>query len=148
MGDLAEAAALTLQLRAAPLEVLLRSEPSVALRCTHTWPVLTALVTKFVVLSVLQDKDEQTRLEMKHRKEEDDLYRKFARQREEEDKRMKEEFRVSRSLESKLNRIYAKQSAHSNVNTIKRMRIAWPTCRLLLPSATVHGRDFREGCCY
>ncbi|KAG8338268.1 hypothetical protein J6590_005810 [Homalodisca vitripennis] len=39
------------------------------------------------------DKDEQTRLEMKHRKEEDDLYRKFARQREEEDKRMKEEFR-------------------------------------------------------
>ncbi|XP_067003178.1 hillarin [Anabrus simplex] len=39
------------------------------------------------------DKDEQTQLEMKHRKEEDDLYRKFARQREEEDKRMKEEFR-------------------------------------------------------
>lgn len=39
------------------------------------------------------DKDEQTRLEMKHRKEEDDLYRKFARHREEEDKRMKEEFR-------------------------------------------------------
>jgi hypothetical protein len=42
-----------------------------------------------------QDKDEQTQLEMKHRKEEDDLYRKFARQREEEDKRMREEFRVS-----------------------------------------------------
>nr|CAD7198543.1 unnamed protein product [Timema douglasi] len=40
-----------------------------------------------------QDKDEQTSLEMKHRKEEDDLYRKFARQREEEDKRMREEFR-------------------------------------------------------
>ncbi|XP_065344135.1 hillarin [Cloeon dipterum] len=39
------------------------------------------------------DKDEQTRLEMKHRKEEDDLYRKFARQREEEDKRMKDEIR-------------------------------------------------------
>ncbi|XP_069681616.1 hillarin [Periplaneta americana] len=39
------------------------------------------------------DKDEQTQLEMKHRKEEDDLYRKFARQREEEDKRMREEFR-------------------------------------------------------
>lgn len=46
-------------------------------------------------LPLFQDKDEQTRLEMKHRKEEDDLYRKFARQREEEDKRMKEEFRVS-----------------------------------------------------
>jgi hypothetical protein len=42
-----------------------------------------------------QDKDEQTQLEMKHRKEEDDLYRKFARQREEEDKRIREEFRVS-----------------------------------------------------
>ncbi|XP_049963095.1 hillarin [Schistocerca serialis cubense] len=39
------------------------------------------------------DKDEQTQLEMKHRKEEDDLYRKFARQREEEDKRIREEFR-------------------------------------------------------
>ncbi|XP_022192316.1 hillarin [Nilaparvata lugens] len=39
------------------------------------------------------DKDEQTRLEMKHRKEEDDLYRKFARHREEEDKRIKDEFR-------------------------------------------------------
>jgi len=35
---------------------------------------------------------------MKHRKEEDDLYRKFARQREEEDKRMREEFRVSAVL--------------------------------------------------
>jgi hypothetical protein len=45
-----------------------------------------------------QDKDEQTQLEMKHRKEEDDLYRKFARQREEEDKRMREEFRVSAIL--------------------------------------------------
>ena len=32
---------------------------------------------------------------MKHRKEEDDLYRKFARAREEEDKRMKVEFRVN-----------------------------------------------------
>lgn len=41
-----------------------------------------------------QDKDEQTRLEMKHRKEEDDLYRKFAKQREEQDKRIKEEIRV------------------------------------------------------
>lgn len=42
----------------------------------------------------LQDKDEQTRLEMKHRREEDDLYRKFAKQREEQDKRIKEEIRV------------------------------------------------------
>ena len=33
---------------------------------------------------------------MKHRKEEDDLYRKFARQREEEEFKFKEEFRVSR----------------------------------------------------
>lgn len=49
-------------------------------------------------LLLFQDKDEQTRLEMKHRKEEDDLYRKFARQREEEDKRMKEEFRVSMNV--------------------------------------------------
>ncbi|KAI5721692.1 hypothetical protein M8J77_024257 [Diaphorina citri] len=39
------------------------------------------------------DKDEQTRLEMKHRQEEDDLYRIFARQREEEDNRIKQEFR-------------------------------------------------------
>ncbi|GLH00696.1 Hillarin [Gryllus bimaculatus] len=30
---------------------------------------------------------------MKHRKEEDDLYRKFARQRDEEEKRMRDEFR-------------------------------------------------------
>lgn len=42
----------------------------------------------------LQDKDEQTRLEMKHRKEEDDLYRKFAKQREAEDNRIKEEINV------------------------------------------------------
>lgn len=41
-----------------------------------------------------QDRDEQTRLEMKHRKEEDDLYRKFAHHREEEDRRIREEFRV------------------------------------------------------
>ncbi|XP_014218702.1 hillarin [Copidosoma floridanum] len=39
------------------------------------------------------DRDEQTRLEMKHRKEEDDLYRKFAHHREEEDRRIREEFR-------------------------------------------------------
>lgn len=44
---------------------------------------------------VFQDRDEQRRLEMKHRKEEDDLYRKFARQREEEERRIKEEIRVS-----------------------------------------------------
>ncbi|KAK6617211.1 hypothetical protein RUM44_005542 [Polyplax serrata] len=43
--------------------------------------------------AITQDKDEQTRLEMKHRKEEDDLYRKFARAREEEDKRIKDEIR-------------------------------------------------------
>jgi hypothetical protein len=55
------------------------------------------MVTVLVSLSS-QDKDEQTQLEMKHRKEEDDLYRKFARQREEEDKRMREEFRVSAAI--------------------------------------------------
>lgn len=32
---------------------------------------------------------------MKHRKEEDDLYRKFARHREEEERRMRDEIRVS-----------------------------------------------------
>lgn len=32
---------------------------------------------------------------MRHRKEEDDLFRKFQRQREEEDKRIREEIRVS-----------------------------------------------------
>lgn len=31
---------------------------------------------------------------MKHRKEEDDLYRKFAKQREEEERRMRDEIRV------------------------------------------------------
>jgi len=39
------------------------------------------------------DKEIQVKLEMKHRKEEDDLYRKFARQREEEESKFKEEFR-------------------------------------------------------
>lgn len=39
------------------------------------------------------DKEVQVKLEMKHRKEEDDLYRKFARQREEEESKFKEEFR-------------------------------------------------------
>lgn len=42
-----------------------------------------------------QDRDEQKRLEMKHRKEEDDLYRKFASKREEEERRIRDEFRVS-----------------------------------------------------
>lgn len=46
---------------------------------------------------ILQDKDEQTRLEMKHRREEDDLYRKFAKHREEQDKRIKEEIRVRKT---------------------------------------------------
>nr|XP_023021280.1 hillarin-like isoform X1 [Leptinotarsa decemlineata]XP_023021281.1 hillarin-like isoform X2 [Leptinotarsa decemlineata] len=39
------------------------------------------------------DRDEQRRLEMIHRKEEDDLYRKFQRQREEEEKRIRDEIR-------------------------------------------------------
>ncbi|XP_060520094.1 hillarin [Cylas formicarius] len=39
------------------------------------------------------DRDEQRRLEMKHRKEEDDLYRKFAKQREEEERRIRDEIR-------------------------------------------------------
>lgn len=48
----------------------------------------------FFLSCFYQDRDEQTRLEMKHRKEEDDLYRKFAHHREEEDRRIREEFRV------------------------------------------------------
>lgn len=48
----------------------------------------------YLIFCYWQDKDEQTRLEMKHRREEDDLYRKFAKQREEQDKRIKEEIRV------------------------------------------------------
>ena len=39
---------------------------------------------------------------MKHRKEEDDLYRKFAHHREEEDRRIREEFRVITSLYTSL----------------------------------------------
>jgi hypothetical protein len=63
-------------------------------------PLVSSAVTVVTILLCLssQDKDEQTELEMKHRKEEDDLYRKFARQREEEDKRMREEFRVSAAI--------------------------------------------------
>lgn len=45
-------------------------------------------------ICLLQDRDEQTQLEMKHRIEEDDLYRRFARHREEEDRRIRDEFRV------------------------------------------------------
>ncbi|KAF7279930.1 hypothetical protein GWI33_006600 [Rhynchophorus ferrugineus] len=44
-------------------------------------------------IDVYLDRDEQRRLEMKHRKEEDDLYRKFARQREEEERRIRDEIR-------------------------------------------------------
>jgi hypothetical protein len=66
--------------------------------CTFLTPaIVTCDVIAFICV-FSQDKDEQTQLEMKHRKEEDDLYRKFARQREEEDKRMREEFRVSAIL--------------------------------------------------
>lgn len=55
-------------------------------------------VRNFIFLLIifdLQDRDEQRRLEMKHRKEEDDLYNKFARQREEEERRIRDEIRVS-----------------------------------------------------
>lgn len=55
---------------------------------------MIVLVFFFFLLQLNQDRDEQTRLEMKHRKEEDDLYRKFAHHREEEDRRIREEFRV------------------------------------------------------
>lgn len=55
---------------------------------------MIVLVFFLFLLQLNQDRDEQTRLEMKHRKEEDDLYRKFAHHREEEDRRIREEFRV------------------------------------------------------
>lgn len=42
---------------------------------------------------------------MKHRKEEDDLYRKFAHHREEEDRRIREEFRVRNESDSKKNNV-------------------------------------------
>lgn len=42
-----------------------------------------------------QDRDEQTNLEMKHRQEEDDLYRKFSKHREEENRRIREEIQVT-----------------------------------------------------
>lgn len=44
---------------------------------------------------MFQDRDEQTKLEMKHRQEEDDLYRKFSKHREEENRRIREEIQVS-----------------------------------------------------
>ncbi|KAK2724749.1 hillarin-like isoform X2 [Artemia franciscana] len=44
-------------------------------------------------LAVYLDEETQRQLEMKHRVEEDDLYRKFARMRDEEEKKFKEEFR-------------------------------------------------------
>ncbi|XP_037295325.1 hillarin-like [Manduca sexta] len=40
------------------------------------------------------DRDEQTKLEMKHRQEEDDLYRKFSKHREEENRRIRDEIQV------------------------------------------------------
>ena len=57
-------------------------------------PRFSLLFLFFFLVAIIQDRDEQTRLEMKHRKEEDDLYRKFAHHREEEDRRIREEFRV------------------------------------------------------
>jgi hypothetical protein len=60
-----------------------------------------------------QDKDTQVRLEMKHRKEEDDLYRKFARQREQEEIKMKEEFRV-RKLPIQLTLIQTSSVCHTS----------------------------------
>lgn len=42
---------------------------------------------------------------MKHRREEDDLYRKFAKQREEQDKRIKEEIRVRTRMDLAFMRI-------------------------------------------
>lgn len=47
---------------------------------------------------LLQDRDEQTKLEMKHRQEEDDLYRKFSKHREEENRRIREEIQVRNNL--------------------------------------------------
>lgn len=45
-----------------------------------------------------QDRDEQTKLEMKHRQEEDDLYRKFSKHREEENRRIRDEIQVGFKL--------------------------------------------------
>lgn len=49
-------------------------------------------------MCLLQDRDEQTKLEMKHRQEEDDLYRKFSKHREEENRRIREEIQASTYL--------------------------------------------------
>lgn len=48
--------------------------------------------------ALFQDRDEQTKLEMKHRQEEDDLYRKFSKHREEENRRIREEIQVSYTI--------------------------------------------------
>ncbi|XP_063366962.1 hillarin [Cydia amplana] len=52
------------------------------------------------------DRDEQTKLEMKHRQEEDDLYRKFSKHREEENRRIRDEIQDEweRELERLTNR--------------------------------------------
>ncbi|CAH2984739.1 unnamed protein product [Chilo suppressalis] len=49
------------------------------------------------------DRDEQTKLEMKHRQEEDDLYRKFSKHREEENRRIREE--IQNEWERELERL-------------------------------------------
>ncbi|CAG0888528.1 unnamed protein product [Darwinula stevensoni] len=49
------------------------------------------------------DKEIQMQLEIRHRKEEDDLYRKFAKQREEEEKKMKEQ--IQEEWETELERL-------------------------------------------
>lgn len=46
---------------------------------------------------LFKDRDEQTKLEMKHRQEEDDLYRKFSKHREEENRRIREEIQVCKT---------------------------------------------------
>lgn len=62
----------------------------------HPNPKLTLIKIKYVTYNFcLQDRDEQTKLEMKHRQEEDDLYRKFSKHREEENRRIREEIQVS-----------------------------------------------------
>lgn len=52
-------------------------------------------VLMFLLFLCPQDRDEQTKLEMKHRQEEDDLYRKFSKHREEENRRIREEIQVN-----------------------------------------------------
>ncbi len=57
---------------------------------------------------------------MKHRREEDDLYKKFAKQREEQDKRIKEEIRVS--TEIILSRLKANRKQQSQLISQKLKR--------------------------